>query len=92
MHRSIPILAYSGLIPFAFSAALIPADVNLLGIDPIYLFVSYSGVILSFVGGGLWGRSLLTPISKLLMVMLVASNIAALIAWFALLLAERFYA
>ena len=78
-------LGYLGLIPFAGAAWLIWAGDGLLGLNPRFLFGSYSAVILGFLGGALWGRSIALESSGAVRRLLLLSNAVALLAWFSLL-------
>jgi len=74
-------LGYAGLLPFLipvyllFSATVLPAD------DVVTLFLSYSTVILAFLGGSLWGCGLARSQSLFSGLLLVGSNLIALLAW-----------
>ncbi len=80
-------LGLLGFLPFAAGAWLIVSGDSFLSIDPRSLFSSYSAIILSFLGGVLWGRGLTLAQTGLRNCLLLLSNIFALIAWFTLLLA-----
>ena len=76
------LLTYSGAIPFAATlllAALKPATLNL---DYTAIAIGYGAVIASFIAGIHWGIFLFkeTPLN-----LFIHSNIAALLAWLALL-------
>jgi len=81
-------LGFLGLIPFAGGAWLtVVGGIELmpvLDIEPGFLFASYSAIILSFLGGVLWGRSLALEASSLGRNLLLLSNGIALLAWFSL--------
>lgn len=80
------LLGYLGLIPFAAGAGLILSGSDLLGIDATFVFISYSSIILSFLGGVLWGRGLATgTLASHQRILLVISNGLALLGWFSLL-------
>jgi hypothetical protein len=82
-------LGFLGLIPFAAGAWLtVVGGMELLpglGLEPGFLFASYSAIILSFLGGVLWGRSLALETTSLGRNLLLLSNGVALLAWFSLL-------
>jgi len=82
---SISVLGYAGLIPFAVACVL-----AVIGLDGLAskLFFSYSAIILSFLGGALWGRiiSCEQPQSTAVISALIASNVFALLGFAALLL------
>ncbi len=83
--RTMTLLGVLGLIPFLVPPWLVYSDVTLPGLDAVHLFLGYSAVILSFLGGTLWGRAIamgLTGTAR----MLLLSNLIALSAWVALLL------
>lgn len=79
-------LGYAGLLPFLipvyllFSGSVLPAD------DVVTLFLSYSTVILAFLGGSLWGFGLASSRSLFSSLLVVGSNLIALLAWAGLLL------
>lgn len=79
-------LGYAGLLPFLipvymlFTGSVLPTD------DVVTLFLSYSTVILAFLGGSLWGYGLTRSHSLFSGLMLVGSNLIALLAWAGLLL------
>jgi len=88
-------LGYLGLLPFLISALVLgnaavfglgSQSASLAGFYALYVFVSYSVVILSFVSGTLWGRINPMGVDKLSSSMLLFSNIVCLSAWFSLLL------
>lgn len=77
-------LTYAGLLPF-WGAAIIPAIVpDLLGLDYDRIILTYGAVIASFIAGIHWGVYLFknTHIN-----LFIHSNIAALLAWFAVIAA-----
>ena len=78
-------LGYLGLIPFLAGAALVLSGREVFSLPPGLLFASYSTVILSFLGGVLWGRSLGLGESASRRALLLLSNGVALLAWFSLL-------
>ncbi|MEZ5489640.1 MAG: DUF3429 domain-containing protein [Gammaproteobacteria bacterium] len=78
-------LGYLGLLPFLAGAMLVLSGRSVYSLQPGFLFVSYSTVILSFLGGVLWGRSLSLGESPLRWALLLLSNGIALLAWFSLL-------
>ena len=79
-------LGYAGLSPFLAACGLLYAGEDALGRQ---LFLSYSAIILSFLGGTHWGRLLSSGKTLELgagLIALLASNVFALLAWSALLL------
>ena len=78
-------LGYLGLIPFAVGAALVATGATLFALPAHVLFITYSAIILSFLGGVLWGRSLARRESLQRWLLLLLSNVMALLAWFVLL-------
>lgn len=86
-----------GLIPFAVGAGLISTDTQALDlgigarIEPGFLFASYSAIILSFLGGVLWGRSLGLEAAGLGRNLLLLSNGMALLAWFGLIAGPDYF-
>lgn len=79
------LLGYLGLLPFVFGAWLAITRTSLLSLPPRLVFVSYSAIILSFLGGVLWGRSLSLGESLRRQGLLVGSNVIALLSWLSLL-------
>lgn len=82
---SISVLGYAGLIPFAVACVL-----AVIGLDGLAsrLFFSYSAIILSFLGGALWGRIISREQAQSTTVIsaLIASNVFALLGFASLLL------
>lgn len=84
-------LGYLGLIPFAAGAWLSVSGDLLISIEPDFLFASYSAIILSFLGGVLWGRCLSLGESGLGSKLLLLSNAIALLAWFSLFAGDGYF-
>lgn len=80
-------LGYLGVIPFVVAALFALFDLSLLGFDPRQVFIAYSAVILSFLGGIMWGRVLGLPDHRAVRCLLLLSNAIALTGFAALLLA-----
>ena len=82
---TISTLGYAGIIPF-----IVACGFAVIGLDAFAsrLFFSYSAIILSFLGGSLWGRiiSRQQAQSTTVLTALIASNVFALAAFAALLL------
>jgi len=83
-------LGYAGLLPFL--AAIWAAYANLsFGAWPAsHLFLSYSVIILSFLAGALWGKAKELEESNVIRLLLIISNIFALMAWLAVLLGRDY--
>jgi hypothetical protein len=79
-------LGYLGLIPFIFGVYLVVANLNLMGHPGMFWFCSYSAIILSFLGGALWGRAIQIEAEGTSAKLLIMSNVVAIIAWGCLLL------
>ena len=79
-------LGYAGLLPFLLAMYLLLSGNLLQASDAVTVFLSYSTVILAFLGGTLWGRVLALQESPFTGLLLVASNLIALFAWANLLL------
>jgi hypothetical protein len=79
-------LGYAGLLPFLIPVYLLITGSVLPAEDAVTLFLSYSTVILAFLGGSLWGYGLARSHSFLNGFLLVGSNLVALLAWAGLLL------
>jgi len=84
-------LGYLGLIPFVLGAWLAVTRTSLYSLPPRLVFVSYSAIILSFLGGVLWGRSLSLGEGVLRQTLLAGSNVVALVAWVGLLASDKLY-
>lgn len=80
------LLTYTGIIPFVVPALLIVTHQPIgLSIQVWQLlFLSYSAIILSFLGGIHWGTTLTTNIKP--NTLYITSNIASLGAWLSLIL------
>ncbi len=85
------LLGYLGLLPFALSAVMSLVGTSPIGADPRFLFTSYSAIILSFLGGVLWGRCLGQSVARASRIVLLLSNCFALMAWSGLLLGDTAY-
>ncbi|WP_207061874.1 DUF3429 domain-containing protein [Motiliproteus sp. SC1-56] len=83
-------LGYAGLLPFVFALAAQglgwPASPSEL--SPARVFIAYSAIILSFLGGTLWGREIDRFPHSARALALWASNGFALLGFAALLCAE----
>lgn len=73
------VLGYAGLLPFACFLMFYRMQWQFFGLDPVILFVSYSAIILTFLSGIVWGRSLHADQNKLFF--LIISNVFTLLAW-----------
>ena len=89
------VLGYAGLSPFVLlsvmmlHAAFVGPGLqssSVFGLYAPYLFISYSAIILSFLSGTLWSRNGYAAESTKNELLLVGSNLLALIAWLALIL------
>jgi len=81
-------LGCAGLLPFV--GALFASGLTLtLGIElpfePRQFFILYSAVILSFLGGAIWGSLLSSTFTKKAAALLIVSNLVSLTAWVSLL-------
>ena len=81
-------LGYLGLIPFLFSVYLVVANLSLFNQTGMFWFVSYSAIILSFLGGALWGRAIQIESESTSAKLLMLSNAVAIAAWGCLLLGD----
>ena len=86
-NKLIYTLGFLGLIPFIVSslAELMQVE-SLFGIQPLKLLITYGAIILTFLGGVLWGRALHRAESEPTNALLVLSNAFAILAWLTLLL------
>ncbi|NVJ49366.1 MAG: DUF3429 domain-containing protein [Gammaproteobacteria bacterium] len=82
------ILAWSGLLPFVGALLLTYGQQSLLGLYPPFVFAVYSGGILAFMGGTLWGRVSHEAEPDYGPQRLLSSNLVALLAIAGLLLAQ----
>lgn len=80
------LLGALGVIPFAVATYLSWADYDFWGMSAYKLFSAYSAIILSFLGGALWGQLIHDEARQSVKYLLISSNVIALIAWLALLL------
>jgi hypothetical protein len=80
-QRLISSLSFFGLLPFFGAAFLMMAGILPLMMDPKKIFVGYSVIILAFLSGSLWGQVLDQADSIPSRVILVASNLIALLGW-----------
>ena len=85
-------LGYAGLIPFLVAAWAAVAERTLFQLSPTMVFLTYSAIILSFLGGTLWGKARELVEGMLSSGLLVLSNLLALSAWAMLLLGEAWLA
>ncbi len=74
-----------GLLPFLFGAALAVVPPVAAPVDPLTLFMGYSAVILSFLGGVRWGVAIANG-RRHDTGLLIWSVLPALLAWPALLM------
>lgn len=88
-------LGYLGLIPFFVPLAEMTQTLasgkgvhgaSLFGFYAPYIFIAYSAVILSFLGGVLWSKGRQSSQSASSSIMILFSNFLALSAWASLLL------
>ena len=88
------VLGFLGLVPFMLpsylmaNAALFGSGLQsaaIFGLYGPYVFIAYSAIILSFLGGTLWAQARQSDDSSALMTILF-SNLLALSAWACLLL------
>ncbi|MGB2065043.1 DUF3429 domain-containing protein [Marinomonas gallaica] len=79
-------LGVLGLIPFIASTLAFHFNFYHYGLLAQSVFVAYSAVILSFLSGAIWGQVLEQPFQSKCKILLIASNVVALIAWCGLLI------
>ncbi|MDV6316411.1 DUF3429 domain-containing protein [Idiomarina sp. HP20-50] len=80
-------LGFLGLVPFlASSLAALMHTGTLWGILPLEFLITYGAIILTFLGGTLWGDALHRAESEKTKGSLILSNVFALLAWLTLLL------
>lgn len=88
-------LGYLGLIPFFIPLWQMINAVNdgagihaasLLGLYAPYVFITYSAIILSFLGGVLWAKGRFNQQQKISKAAIIFSNLMALSAWASLIL------
>ncbi|MCB5162715.1 DUF3429 domain-containing protein [Marinomonas algarum] len=80
------LLGVLGIIPFAAATYFSWIGQPFLGLSGYTLFSTYSAIILSFLGGALWGQLIHKEINSLGRFLLISSNLLALAAWVALLI------
>mgnify|MGYP003115237778 FL=1 len=86
-NKLIYTLGFLGLIPFIVSSlAELMQVTSLFGFQPLDLLITYGAIILTFLGGVLWGRALHRAESEPTNALLVLSNAFAILAWLTLLL------
>ncbi|GAA4650632.1 DUF3429 domain-containing protein [Kistimonas scapharcae] len=83
-QRISTLLAYLGLLPFFLGALMDYVGSSLPGLPSFIVFATYSAIILSFLGGALWGQVL--PQAEHRVALLIVSNVVALLSWAGLLL------
>jgi len=95
LSRLINILGYLGLTPFLLCLAVMLYSVifgrglhsaSIFGFYGPYVFIAYSGVILSFLAGTLWSQARLSQQVALAKSAIIFSNLVALMIWFSLLI------
>ena len=74
-----------GLVPFGAAGGMVLLGLNFPGLDPLRAFMGYSAVILSFLAGTLWGKSISCAAADSARQLLILSNLLALLAWLALM-------
>lgn len=88
-------LGYLGLIPFlvplwqmikAVHVGVGVHGASLFGLYAPYIFITYSAIILSFLGGALWAKGRFDQEQKISKSAIVFSNVMALSAWASLIL------
>lgn len=74
------ILTYAGTLPFLAAVSIPLVQPQLFGLDYGHVILTYGAIIASFIAGTHWGIYLFrdTPLN-----LFIHSNIAALLAWFA---------
>jgi hypothetical protein len=95
VFKLMQILGYAGVIPFAIPVALTGLDFwysidvfkgSVVTFSAVYIFTSYSAIILSFMSGTLWANWCLVESQKKATLAVLVSNFLALSAFFSLLL------
>lgn len=79
-------LTFAGSLPLFLSIILKLAGATFYGITPLWIFLSYSVVIISFISGIHWGIFLTNDCQRNLF---IESNIIVLTAWTALLINHK---
>ena len=86
-NKLIYTLGFLGLVPFIVSSLAELMQVgSIFGFRPLNLLITYGAIILTFLGGVLWGRALHRAESEPINALLVLSNAFAILAWLTLLL------
>lgn len=95
LSRLVNILGYLGLFPFLLPSAVMLHGVffgqglhsaSIFGFYAPYVFIAYSGVILSFLTGTLWSQARASEEISLAKSAIVFSNLLALVVWLCLLI------
>ncbi|MDC1144166.1 DUF3429 domain-containing protein [Porticoccaceae bacterium] len=95
LFRLINVLGYLGLMPFLGCLAIMLYSVifrqglhsaSIFGFYGPYVFIAYSGVILSFLTGTLWSQARLSQHVSLAKNAIIFSNLLALMVWICLLI------
>lgn len=86
VNKIATLLGCMGLLPFMAALLASLRDIAILSMSAQWLFASYSAVILSFLCGSLWGRSLSGDFNFSSGLLMTVSNLVALIAWVSLLI------
>lgn len=85
-------LTYAGAIPFVGLSLCIFYEYTLIDSIPnLFLYITYSAIILSFLAGMNWGQALNTP-NKTAKYLFITSNVIALLAWGCLLIQQSLIA
>ena len=91
----VKLLGFAGLIPFMLPALLMVQgalsakgfeSAALFGLYAPYVFITYSAIILSFLCGALWGKTVSGDCHQTANAVLIFSNLIALSAWCSTLL------
>ncbi|RDL44299.1 hypothetical protein DN730_07795 [Marinomonas piezotolerans] len=78
-------LGFLGLLPFIGSLLAYHTGWFHASLTAQKLFISYGAIILSFLGGAIWGQVLEQPFQTKGRLLLICSNLIALVAWVGLL-------
>ena len=90
VSQLVNLLGFAGLIPFVIPVVLMVQgalsakgfeSAALFGLYAPYVFITYSAIILSFLCGALWGKTVSGSCRQTSNAVLIFSNLIALCAW-----------
>ena len=88
--RVINSLGYAGLLPFLAAVWAAYLELSFGAWSASHVFLSYSVIILSFLAGTLWGQAKRLKEPNVSRLLLIGSNVFALMAWLGVLLGRDY--